>query len=74
MDKQKGLIIELASIETEWDCVKWVIFSLFAIIYFGIRENYPWSAVIFAMLFVGILFMVNIIKELQKYNEKRKNL
>ena len=72
-DKMKNrLLIELASIKTFWDCIKWVIFGLFAIIYFGIKEEHPYSAILFIAIFVVILFIVNIKKEFQRDREIRK--
>ena len=66
------LLWELASIETLWGCVKWVIFGLFAVIYFGIKEKYPYSAILFIMAFVIILFIVNIKREKQRHKEISK--
>jgi len=59
----KNQILEIASHETFYDSIKWVIFGIFAIIYFGIKDKYPFSAIFFILLFVLILFFVNILRE-----------
>ncbi len=56
-------LLERASIETLYDSIKWVIFGLFAIIYFGLKDNHFWYAVGFIILFVIILFIINIKRE-----------
>ncbi len=59
----KNIVLERASHETLYDSIKWVIFGIFAIIYFGIKDKYPFSAILFILLFVIILFLVNILRE-----------
>ena len=62
-------IQERASIKTKYDSIKWVLFGIFTIIYFGIKEDYPWSAILFIAAFVIILHLINVgrEKELEKY-------
>ena len=58
--KMKKKILERASHETFYDSIKWVIFGIFAIIYFGVQDRYPLSAISFILLFVIILFFVKL--------------
>ncbi|OGJ21471.1 hypothetical protein A3K73_00695 [Candidatus Pacearchaeota archaeon RBG_13_36_9] len=59
----KNKVLEKASHETFYDSIKWVIFGIFAIVYFGIKDKYPLSAILFLFLFVVILFLINILRE-----------
>lgn len=59
----KNQILEVASHETFYDSIKWVIFGIFAVVYFGIKDKYPLSVILFIFLFVLILFFVNILRE-----------
>ncbi len=54
----KNIVLERASHETLYDSIKWVIFGIFAVIYFGIKDEYPFSAILFILLFVLVLFFV----------------
>ena len=59
----KNKIYERASSETFYDSIKWVIFGLFAIIYFGLKEKNLFLALLFLATFVIILFLINIKRE-----------
>ena len=59
----KNKISERASVETLYDAIKWTIFGIFAIIYFGLKDDHPWSAIIFIILFMILLFMINKKRE-----------
>jgi len=59
----KKQIFELASHETLYDAIKWVVFGIFAIIYFGLKERSLFLALVFIGLFVLILYWVNVQRE-----------
>lgn len=56
-------LLERASEETFYDSIKWVMFGLFAIIYFGLKENNFWNAILFLAIFVITLFLINVKRE-----------
>ena len=54
---------ERASIETLYDSIKWIVFGIFAIIYFGLKEQNFWLAILFLVIFIIILYIINLKRE-----------
>jgi len=54
---------ELASHETLYDSIKWIAFGFFAVVYFNLKDNRGLFAIIFIILFILVLFIINIFKQ-----------
>lgn len=61
--KKINKLLEIASHETLYDSIKWVAFAIFVVIYFGLKEKNTLTAIGFIILFVLVLFIINIFKQ-----------